>query len=143
MATEQNLMGLGMPSQLASRVGMHVEAVTVAGATAGAARQIPGMQGVYYVNASNSGSGMALPQVGGQGVGKGALMGDNYTLANILGATVYVYANANAAGSAVTFYGDGVSTAGTTGISLQTGLVAVFNPITVSTWIFMRAPVSA
>lgn len=143
MATGNNLAGLGMPALLAARVGMHVQAVTVGGTSAGSATQLPGRQGVYYANASNSGSGMALPQVGGQGVGKGALLGDEFTLANILGATVYVYANANAAGSAVTFYGDGASTAGTTGVSLQTGFDAVFRPITVSTWIFMRAPASA
>lgn len=138
MATPINLMGLGLPTQLAGRVGMHVAAVTVAGAMAGAATQIPGQQGVYYANASNSGSGVALPQVGGQGVGKGALLGDEFQIANILGATIYVYANANAAGSAVTFYGDGVSTAGTTGISVATGFNAMFKPITISTWIYTK-----
>ena len=136
MATGQNLAGLGMPVQLAARVGMHVQAVTCAGTTAGAATQLPGRQGIYYVNASNSGSGVALAQVGGQGAGKGQLLGDEVTVANIIGATIYVYANANAAGSAVTIYGDGVSTAGTTGVSIATGQQAFFNPITISTWIY-------
>jgi hypothetical protein len=143
MATPSNLSGLGMPSLLAARVGMHVQAVTCGGTTAGAATQIPGKQGIYYVNASNSGSGVALPLIGGQGPTKGALLGDSYTVANIIGATIYVYANANAAGSAITFYGDGASTAGTTGLSVQTGFSGIFQPITVSTWIFMRAPASA
>lgn len=138
MATRGNLAGLGMPALLAARVGMHVQAITCAGATAGAAGQIPGFPGVYYCNASNSGSGLALPQVGGQGVGKGALLADEFTISNIVGAVIYVYANANAAGSVVTFYGDGVSTAGTTGISLTTGFSVWFEPITMSTWIYSK-----
>lgn len=143
MATRANLIGLGVPHLQAARIGMHVVAVTCAGATAGAATQIPGFQGVYYVNASNSGSGVALPNLGGEGPAKGALLGDSFNIANIIGATIYVYANATDAGSAVTFFGGGLSAAGTTGISLQTGFNALFTPITVSTWIFMRAPASA
>lgn len=135
MATPQNLMGLGMPHLLAARVAMSVVSVTVAGATAGAAKQLPGEQGIYVVNASNSGSGLALPLVGGQ---YGCLLGDELTIANIVGATIYVYANANGAGSVVTLYGDGVSTAGTTGISVATGFNAIFRPITMSTWIYTK-----
>ena len=128
---------------LAARVGMHVAAITCAGATAGAATQIGGRQGIYYCNASNSGSGLALPKVGGEGPANGILLGDFVEVANIIGATIYVYANANDGGSAVTFFGGGLSAAGTTGISVATGFSAIFQPITVSTWIFTRSPASA
>lgn len=135
MATPSNLMGLGVPNFQAGRLGMAVTSVTVAGATAGAATQLGGFPGIYVINASNSGSGVALPQVGGQ---NGSLLSDEFIVANIIGATIYVYANANDAGSAVTFYGDGVSTAGTTGISVATGFNAMFRPITMSTWIYTK-----
>lgn len=140
MATPENLMAFGMAHMLASRVGMRVVGVTCAGATAGAATVLPGNPGVYFVNASNSGSGVALPPVGGD---RGAYLGDPIEIANIIGATIYVYANNNSAGSAVTLFGAGLSAAGTTGVSLQTGMVGLFQPITVSTWVFMRPPVSA
>ena len=135
MATPANLMGLGVAHFAAARIGMSVIAVTCAGATAGAAKQLPGLQGIYYVNASNSGSGVALPEVGGD---LGCLLGDDIIVANIVGGTIYVYANANDAGSAVTLYGDGVSTGGTTGISVATGFNAQFRPITMSTWIYTK-----
>lgn len=141
MATGQNLAGLGMPVQLAARVGMHVQALTCAGTSAGSANQMPGRQGIYYVNASNSGSGVALAQVGGQGAGKGQLLGDSVIIANLLGATIYVYANANAAGSAVTLIGEGTSIAGTTGASLASGNNIQLWPITISTWIYDRVSV--
>lgn len=143
MSTPENLMGLGLPHFLAARVGLRVQAVTVAGATAGAARQLPGVPGIYFVNASNSGSGLALPLVGGDAPDRGINLSDHVQVANIIGATIYVYANANAAGSAVTLYGAGLSAVGTTGISVQTGMIADLQPITVSTWIFTRAPASA
>lgn len=136
MATAGNLMALSMPHMLAARVGMRIEAVTVAGATAGAARQLDGRPGIYYVNASNSGSGVALPPLGGD---TGALLADQITVANIIGATIYVYANNNANGSAVTLYGRGVSAVGTTGVSLATGVNGYFQPITISTWIFQAS----
>lgn len=132
-------MGLGLPFTVASRLGVHIELVTVAGATAGVARQIGGRPGIYYVNASNSGSGAALPLVGGDGPTGGALLGDMFAVANIFGATIYVYANANAAGSAVTLYGRGLSAAGTTGVSIGTGNIGYFQPITISTWIFQAS----
>lgn len=133
MATPSNLMGLGMGPFLATRLGMNVIAVTCAGDSSPIAKSLPGQPGVYYVNASNSGSGVALPAVGGQ---SGVLLGDEITIANILGATIAVYANANSAGSAVTLFGRGLSAAGTTGVSLATGIVGTFYPITVSTWVF-------
>lgn len=134
MSTPSNLMGLGVQAFLAGRIGMDVVAVTCAGTSAGSAKQLPGLPGIYFCNASNSGSGLALPKVGGNG----ALLSDEFIIANILGATIYLYANANDAGSAVTFYGDGVSTAGTTGISVATGFNAMFRPITMSTWIYTK-----
>lgn len=138
MATADNLMGLGLAHLLAARVGLNVRAVTCGGTSAGSATQLAGTPGLYFVNASNGGSGVALPQVGGDGIGKGILLGDPVEVANVIGATIYVYANANAAGSAVTLYGMGVSTAGTTGISVATGWEGIFKPVTVSTWVFTK-----
>lgn len=136
MARPQDLMALGLPHFLAARVGMNVQLVTCGGGSAASATQIPGRQGIYYVNASNSGSGVKLPLVGGEGVSGGACLADAFTVANIFGATIQIYADNNAAGSVVTFFGVGVSTAGTVGVSLGTGKMTTFFPITVSTWIF-------
>lgn len=126
-------MGLGVAHFQARVLGADVLLVTCAGDSAGGAKVLPGTPGVYYVNASNSGSGVALPAVGGS---TGCLLGDTFEVANIFGATIYVYAVNNAAGSAVTLFGRGLSAAGTTGVSIGTGLVGRFRPISVSTWVF-------
>lgn len=136
MASPTILMGLGMPHFLAGKVGVHIEAVTCQGAAVGSARQLPGQQGLYYVNASNSGSGVALPLVGGDGPSGGIQRGDWIVVSNIQGATIAVYANTNGAGSACVLYGRGVSTAGSTGVSVTTGNTAYFQAITASAWIF-------
>lgn len=139
MPTSGNLMGLGMSHLLAARVGMHVVSITCAGQTAAGATQIPGRQGFYFCNASNSGSGLALPKVGGDGAAGGALLGDMFGVLPYGVGTIYIYANANDAGSAVTLIGRGVSAAGTTGISLAVGSPGYFQPITVSTWMYIAS----
>ena len=135
MATPENLMGLGMPPFLAERVGGGVTFISAEGATAGAAKQIPGKPGVYVVNAGTS--GVALPLVGGDSINSGALLSDSFVIANIA-ASLVVFAVNNAKGSVVTFYGNGISTAGTTGVSLVSGWQATFRPISVSTWIYTK-----
>lgn len=138
MATAANLIGLGMPSPLAARVGMHIQAVTCAGTSAGTATQIPGRQGIYYVLASNSGSGIKLPQLGGN---NGANLGDEITISNQQGATIAVYSANNGNGSAVTLVGNGGAIAGTTGMSLLTNHTAILKNINVSTWAFIKTSV--
>jgi hypothetical protein len=138
MAKSDNLMGLGMSYPLAARVGMNIQAVTIAGTSAGSATQLPGRQGIYYVLASNSGSGIKLPQVGGA---NGCLPGDEFTIVNNQGATLAVYAANNGLGSAVTLIGNGAATAGTTGVSLLTAHVAIYKNINVSTWAFVKTSV--
>lgn len=134
MASADNLMGLGMPNQIAARLGVHIALTSAEGATAGAAKQIPGRNGVYIV--TSGASGVVLPQVGGDGAGKGILLGDEVQIANISGSALVIFAAANSGGSVVVFYGRGVSTVGTTGISISTGITAYFKPITTSIWIF-------
>lgn len=126
-------MGLGVPHFQAQRLGCEVLLVTCAGTTAGDSKLLPGYPGLYYVNASNSGSGIALPPVGGS---TGVLLGDMIEIANIFGATICVYARDNSAGSAVTLFGRGLSAAGTTGVSIATGINGWFKAISVSTWVF-------
>jgi len=138
MATPENLMGLGLAHLLAARVGIRVQAVTVQGTSAGSAKQLGGFPALYFVNASNSGSGVALPLVGGDAFDRGIALADPVIVANTLGATIYVYANNNAAGSAVTLLGAGAANTGTTGVSVASNFNAIFQPITVSTWIFTK-----
>jgi hypothetical protein len=138
MARGQDLMGLGLSHILAARVGMNVQAVTIAGTSVGSATQLPGRQGIYYVLASNSGSGIKLPPVGGL---NGCLPTDEYTIVNNQGATLAVYAANNASGSAVTLIGNGAATAGTTGVSLLTAHVAIYKNINASTWAFVKTSV--
>jgi len=133
MATPVDLMGLGVPFFQAGKLGTFVTSVTCAGTTAGSATVLPGQQGLYVVTASNSGSGIALPPVGGD---KGCLLGDSIAIANYQGQPIAVYANNNAAGSAVTLQGRNASTAGTTGVSVASAVMGTFWPVTISTWFF-------
>ncbi len=138
MARSLDLMGLGLPHILAGRVGDDPTPATATGQTVASAVQLGGLPSIWYVNASNSGSGVKLPPVGGD---TGCLLGDDITIANLLGATIYVYASTNAAGSAMAMYGNATSATGSTGVSLISGAVAMFQAITVSTWLFSKASV--
>lgn len=135
MSTPENLMAMGEHSFLAKRLGFISFSATIAGATAGAARQLPGQSQIAYVIASNSGSGLALPPVGGD---TGCEVGDEIWVLNTLGAQIYVYANNNAAGSAVTVYTDLSSVPGTTGVSVSAGKTVCFKAVNISTWIGLR-----
>lgn len=135
MATKSNLAHLGMPVFIARALGQTPVITSVGGATAGIALPIAGDQFVTMITASNSGSGLKLPQVGGDwSANAGAMLGDEFKIFNALAVTIQIYIDNNALGSAVTIYANGVSAAGTTGVSLPTGQMMVFIPITVSTW---------
>lgn len=135
MAKVNDLLGLGMPPFLARLIGWNVDnAFVAAGATAASAAQIPaGNQVITIVSGT---SAVKVPKVGGDGVGYGALGGDEIIINNESGAAIVVFALANDQGSAVTFYGNGVSTAGTTGVSAAIGRPLTFQNTSPSTWIF-------
>lgn len=136
MVTKQNLTHLGMPVFIARAIGVTPVITSVSGAAVGSAAQIAGDQFLTMITASNSGSGLALPQIGGDwGANTGALLGDEFKIFNALSGNIQIYCANNANGSAVTLYINAVSAAGTTGISLATGQMAVFYPITVSTYV--------
>lgn len=131
MANPENLMGLGLPPILARVLANGVYTITATGSTAGDAKQIPGVPGVYFVNAGTS--AVVLPLVGGDPPLGGALLGDKFYISNIA-ASLVVFAANNSKGSVVTVYGNGISVVGTTGMSLISGWQGLFMPITISTW---------
>lgn len=139
MATKTDLMGLGMPPALANNLGFTPVIATAAGAAVGSATQIGGKQYITFVNASNSGSGLRMPQVTGDE--QGALLGDEFNIFNALSANIVIYAANTAQGSAVTFFGNAASAAGTTGFSIATGQMVTMFPVTVSTWMLAKTSV--
>ena len=144
MATVQNLMALGMASPLARRMGINPVITSAFGATAGVANPIAGNQYFLVITATNTGSGLLLPQVGGQvGPATGAFLGDEFYIQNNLTASIAVYVANNAAGSAVTLYGNAISAAGTTGVSVPTGQSILVKIATISTYVYMKSVSSA
>lgn len=140
MTTKTDLTGLGMSPFMADVLGETPTTLTVAGTTVGSASQIPGTQ---YSTILNTGtSAVKVPKVGGEGPSGGGTLGSQYRVVNLTAATVIVFAAANDLGSVVTFYGSGVSSPGTTGLSLAIGRTAVLEPITVSTWTFYNASIA-
>jgi len=131
MANPENLMGLGLPPIIARYLSNGVYTITATGSTAGDAKQIPGIPGIYFVNAGTS--AVVLPLVGGDPPTGGALLGDTFQVCNIA-ASLVVFAANNAKGSAVTIFGNGISVVGTTGLSVVSGWQGYFYPITISTW---------
>ena len=130
MATKMNLMGLGLPAPLANRMADASDGailVTAIGASQASAYQIGGAQALVIVQGSSTGLGVSLPAVGGD---NGALLGDDFTISNIYGGSVIVYAP----GSAVIYQG-GVSTSGATGVSVSLAKLGTFYPVTPSVWI--------
>lgn len=138
MVTKIELMGLGMPYPQANVLGVIPILTSAAGTSAGTATLIGGQQ--YLNMVMNGTSGMRMPQVTGD---NGCLPGDTFTIQNNTAVSIQIYAANNAAGSAVTFYGNGVSVAGTTGYSLQAGQMTIMRPINASTWVRMNSLVSA
>lgn len=134
MTTPNNLIGLGTPPAQANALGVQTNTLVAAGATAASAAQIPA--GNQVVTILTGTSAVKLPKVGGDGVGYGASPGDEVIVNNISAAAIVVFALNNDAGSAVTFFGNGVSTVGTTGVSAAAGRPLSFFNISPSTWIF-------
>jgi len=123
-------MANGMHPELARRVGTTVKNVTAQGASRASANGIIGHNAAAYVIASNSGSGIVLPSVGGDVTAtSGALVGDDQYVFNLLSASIVVYAP-----TGMTFTGDGASTDGATGISVASHRGAQFKVLTATTY---------
>lgn len=131
MARKTDLMGMGMGPILARRMATDPQTVNSQGASRASATQIGGDQYFVSVTGSNSGSGLALPPVGGD---NGALLGDDYIINNQLTATIQVY---GPAGSTISVSGANVS--GSAGIDVQTHTTMTLYPITSSSWLGIRS----
>lgn len=133
MVTATDLMGLGLSPFVAGRLATTPTPFTASGASQASAAQVGPLQQLIYVNASNSGSGVKLPQIGGA---NGCLLGDDFTLLNLLAGTVQVYTASAVTG---TIYITGASTTGVTGVGIDPGFQAIFQCVTPSTWICIKA----
>lgn len=131
MATKENLMGLGMPYSLSNRLGVTPVLTSVAGATAGAATAIGPTDYLVQVTSSNSGSGLRLPSLVSTNP---ALPGDMFVISNSLQAAIMVYASTGTNIIGI----NGVTASGLTGVSLGTNGMAIFMPLSASTWIGMK-----
>lgn len=127
MAKKSDLMGLGMSPFLARRSATDPQTVNSQGASRASATQIGGDQYFVSVIGSNSGSGIALPSIGGD---NGALLGDDFIINNQLTATIQVY---GPVGSTISVSGNNVS--GSAGFSLASHFTATIYPITSSSWL--------
>lgn len=137
MATRNNLMAFGMNPLLAQRTGINPVNTSVSGATLASANRIGWDQYFTLITASATGSGLCLPPVGGEpssGVMRGSLLGDQFRIANMLQAAIVVYASNSA-----TFICAGTSASGDTGISIGTAQMAIFYPVTATTWIGIKS----
>ena len=138
MATPDDLLGLGLPPFLARLIGNPNDTVISSGATAASATKLRGGNRHYLVTASNSGSGLLMPQVGGD-LSVAALNGDVMMITNLLSASVVLYFANTVKGSATTIYVDGASVAGATGVSVATAKPLLLRPVSASTWIGLRS----
>ena len=139
MAQATDLIGFGEHPLKAEILTYPPVFATATGTSIGTAKQIGPRQ--YFTVCLAGTSGFVMPQVGGQDASHGALLGDEYVVANLSTAALDIYIANNAAGSAVTMYGGAVSTAGTTGVSVAIGYMAILRPFTVSSWIIGVASV--
>jgi hypothetical protein len=141
MATKENLMGLGLPMHLANRLGRTPILVTVAGATIGDARVVGSEEYDLFVFASNGGTGLVLKSPASAGTATqpfpGPLLGDQFMVANLLGAAVALYIR-----NALVLY-SAVSVSGSGGVSMQPGQCFIFRPISASTWTVVGTSVTA
>jgi hypothetical protein len=130
MATKENLMAFGMSPFLANRLGDTPVITSTQGATLASAKAIPGNQFTTVITATNSGSGLKLPNMGDDG----SLLGDCYHVINTLGAAIQVYAS----GSAVMYF-SGASASGDTGCTVATVNSVIFKRLTATTWYGLKA----
>lgn len=130
MATKENLMAFGIHPFLADRIGDTPVITSSQGATLASARAIPGTQFTTVITATNSGSGLKLPNMGDGG----SLLSDQYHVINCLGAAIQVYAS----GSAFIYF-SGASASGDTGVTVATCNSVLFKRLTATTWYGLKA----
>ena len=140
MTTKADLIGLGIGVFQADVLGDTPTLFTAVGTTVGSAAQIPGTQFSTVINAGTS--AVKVPKIGGEGPSGGGRLGSFYKIVNLTTTTISIFAAANDLGSAITFFGSGVSSVGSTGLSLAAGRTAVLEPLTISTWSFFNASVA-
>lgn len=138
MATAVQLMGVGMPPILAHLIGHQNDVFTSQGSTYASANKVQGGNRHILITASNSGSALAMPQIGGGDVGS-CTLGDNMIFTNILSASVVLLFNTTSLGSATTIYVDGASVTGLTGVSVASAKPLLLRPVSVSTWVGLRS----
>lgn len=125
MATKENLMGLGVPHFVAGKLGHTPVLVTAASSSIGAARVVGQEEYDLYINATNGGNGLVLKSPASV---DGPLLGDEFWVTNILGASVALYIR-NAL-----IYVNGVSVSGSLGLSVGAGQTCIAKPLSASTW---------
>jgi len=135
MATANDLIGLGLPPQLAAVLGRTPSSVTGQGSTAASATRCNYLQKAIYVNATNSGAGIILATVGGP---DGYLLGDIVTVTNsgTPGGNVTLYL-----GNSAKLLLNGASVAGATGVAVTIGETILLSPVTTSVWVGVRSSV--
>lgn len=130
MAEIKDLMGLGLGPFLARRVGVSSINATAQGASLASATQLNNHSQIAYVISTNSGSGLKLPAIGGDG----CTLTDMIIVANFLGAAIQVYAS-----NSCTITGSGASASGNTGFTVATCNQVMFFPVTATSWIAIKA----
>ena len=124
MPKKSDLMGLGMPPLLARRMATEPTVATSSGSTRASATTIAGDQYLTYVTGSNSGAGLVLPSVGGDG----CCLGDDVIINNqIAPLTIYAPAGCQISMSSNLASGSG-------GVALASHSSATFYPLTTSLW---------
>ncbi len=136
MARAVDLIGLGVPWPHAYRLGNDPVSIVAAGATVASCASLPGNAGIFYVQSGTS--GIKFPPIGGD---SGVLLGDEVVIANLSSAAIVIFATTNAAGSSVAIYANVTSAVGSTGMSLLSGAVGTFRPVTASTWVGIKSSV--
>ena len=130
MARKVDLIGLGFPPFLASKLANDVATVTLQGSSVGSALALATDAGTIVVTGTNAGAGGVLPSMNPGNVNQvGASPGDELIVNNQISASVIIYAP-----SAATISGGGVNTAGTTGISVGSHKSTRFIILTASSW---------
>lgn len=140
MVTKTELMGLGIPPIVAELLANTPIRTSAFGATQASAAPMAARSQLIMITATNNGSGISMPLPTGDPTnGAGAANGDVFFVMNALSANIQIYSANNAQGSAVTFFVNAVSAAGTTGFSLAAGNMAVLMPVTGSTWVGIKS----
>lgn len=124
-----DILGLGMPVFLARKLGVSAKNTTAAGASLASATPMLQHQQIAFVVATNSGSGLKLPPIGGDGCS----LSDFCMVFNYLGAGIQVYAS-----NSCTITGSGASASGNTGVTVATCNGAIFWPVTSTSWAYCK-----